>query len=425
MWKKAALGLLVLFSFTYAHPLAAATFYVDNSGSPPCGDVPTNGTEANPWCTISYGASRTSGGDTLYVKNGTYANPGPLLNSTHSGTESNPTVVAAFPGHAPVIQGAGVHTGRVRIDNASHARMEGFTITSVQDGIFIHNSSNIVFRRNTIHDVGQVCIGVQKNSSFVTVEDNVCFNTGLNTGEFGEGIYVGTGSRGLLDNTNNVTVRRNTVHDTTDEGIELKPGTHDNIVEGNLLYNISTPFGPTVGAIEVSERNAGNQSWTGNPSHIIRDNIVHSSVTAIRLGTGSTAYNNVIYNIQAGHYGIYANNSNGDSFTRFIYHNTVDLSSSNAIVVAGGTTDVKNNIGSSTTNNVATSDSFYVNKTGADYHLAPGSAPINAGLDLTGIVPTDIEGKSRLTQPPPALGAYEFGGAPPLEPPTNLRVIVR
>lgn len=292
----------------------------------------------------------------------------------------------------------------------------------MQDGIFIHNSSNIVFRRNTIHDVGQACIAVQKNSSFVTVEDNVCFNTGLNTGEFGEGIYIGTGSLGDLDNTNNVIVRNNIIHDTTDEGIELKPGTYENIVEGNLLYNISTPFGPTVGAIEISERNAGNQSWTGNPSHIIRDNIVYSSVTAIRLGTGSTAYNNLIYNIQSGHYGIYVNNINGDGFTRFIYHNTVDLPSSNTMVVAAGTADIKNNIGPGTTNNIASSDSFYVNKAEGNYHLVAGSAPIDAGLDLTATVPTDIDGNSR--GPNPDLGAYEFGDPRP-EPPTNLRIIVR
>ena len=75
---------------------------------------------------------------------------------------------------------------------------------------------------------------------------------------------------------------------------------------------------------------------------------------------------------------------------------------------SAGTADVKNNIGPATTNNLATSDAYYAGKEVANYHLASGSAPINAGLDLTSTVPTDIEGKSRLTYPLPDLGAYEY-----------------
>jgi len=44
---------------------------------------------------------------------------------------------------------------------------------------------------------------------------------------------------------------------------------------------------------------------------------------------------------------------------------------------------VKNNIGVTTMNNVATSDSYYVNKAGGNYRLMAGSVPINAGIDLT------------------------------------------
>jgi hypothetical protein len=88
----------------------------------------------------------------------------------------------------------------------------------------------------------------------------------------------------------------------------------------------------------------------------------------------------------------------------------VNLPSDRAIVLSSGTTDVKNNIGPATTNNIATSDAYYVGKTAANYHLASGTAPINAGSNLTSIVPTDIEGTSRSTNPPPDLGAYELWG---------------
>ncbi len=214
---------------------------------------------------------------------------------------------------------------------------------------------------------------------------------------------------------------------TTDEGVELKPGTHDCVVEDNLIHTAGTMFSnPAIGhGIEVNERDLGNQSWTGNPNQLIRNNTIHSSGTAIRMGTGSTAYNNVIYNITAGERGIFVNNDNSDSFTRTIYHNTIDLSTTNSVFIDAGTTDVKNNIGPTTANNIATADAYYVDKAGADYHLVSGSAPVNAGLDLTATVPTDIEGNSRTANPPPDLGAYEIVSGTRPDPPANLRIIIR
>ena len=83
---------------------------------------------------------------------------------------------------------------------------------------------------------------------------------------------------------------------------------------------------------------------------------------------------------------------------------------------------MKNNIGPTSTNNIATSDSFYVNKTGYDYHLKSGVAPINAGVNLTSVVPVDIAGISRTANGAPDLGAYEYGGATSSgpAPPTSL-----
>ena len=72
-------------------------------------------------------------------------------------------------------------------------------------------------------------------------------------------------------------------------------------------------------------------------------------------------------------------------------------------------------------NNIATAASFYVNPAGANYHLVSGGAPINAGVDLTATVPTDIEGISRSSYSAPDLGAYEYAG---VSAPTNRAPIV-
>jgi parallel beta-helix repeat protein len=397
------------------------SFYVDNSGSPPCSDSPTSGSASSPWCTINYGISHLKSGDTLYVKAGTYRED--IRITGPAGVAGSPTAIRAYPGHTVTILGSGVNTGRVKIANTSYITLDGFIITNFNQGVFVENSDHVVVQNNTVHHVGQEGIHVHLNSSFVVVENNTIHNT-RQWQYNGEGIYIGSGSTSPRDNTHNVTVRNNTIYNTNDEAIELKSGTHDNVVEGNLIYNATTDpsWQATWGAIEIDEPANGNQYWGSNPNHFVRNNIIHSSKTAIRAGTGCTVYNNLIYNTRSSYYGIYVDNLMSDSYPRRIYHNTVDIPSSRAIIVSSGPADIKNNIGPATANNIPTSDSYYRNKAGANYHLASMSAPINAGLDFINIVPTDIEGMSRLTHPPSDLGAYEYVEGSRPAPPTNVGV---
>ena len=115
---------------------------------------------------------------------------------------------------------------------------------------------------------------------------------------------------------------------------DQKRRTHDCIVDGNLLYNIDTGSS-SIGAIEVNPHIVGVQIFNGNPNHIIRNNIIHSSSTGIMLATGSLTYNNIIYNMNSNQRGILVRNNVSDSFVRRIYHNTIDLSTSLALVHQG------------------------------------------------------------------------------------------
>jgi hypothetical protein len=54
---------------------------------------------------------------------------------------------------------------------------------------------------------------------------------------------------------------------------------------------------------------------------------------------------------------------------------------------------------------MATSSSYFVNAAAHNYHLAAGAGPINAGANVTSMVPTDIDGKARVS---PDMGAYEY-----------------
>ena len=418
--------------YTYPHPLviggsptptptATSTsppsniYYVDNSGSPACSDVPSFGTEAHPWCTVQYGVGRITGGATLYVKNGTY-NEAFTIHGP-AGTSAAHTIISAYPGYAPILRGSGFGSGRMKITGTSYIDFSGFIITNNNQGLYIDDDAgtgtppdHITATDVTVHDVGQEGIAIRGDTTNLLLNRVTVYNTGRNgTSSNGEGIYIGGGN--APDNTNAVTVQNSVIHDTQDEGIELKPGTHDCIVEGNTLYNNLAPgssYSSGGGAIEI-DNPSGN--YGSNPNHVIRRNIIRdigftSGITkyGIRAGTGAKVYNNVLYNINSNYNAVECNDAN--DYPRIIYHNTVDAASNRAVVNSGTTMDSKNNIGPATTNNLAISPSMFVNYASHDYHLVANSSARNVGLDLRSIVPTDFDGNPR--DATPDLGAFEY-----------------
>jgi len=427
--------LFLLGLFTSSHAVAGAIFYVDNSGSPACANTGgQSGSQAAPFCSIQYGISRLAGGDTLYVKNGTYAGDFSIFGP--SGTAAAHTVIAAFPTHAPVISGPGISNGRMKITGGcSYIDFIGFTITNHNQGLYLDDDAgtkapcdHLTIDGITIHDVGQEGIAIRAGSATGprnhVIKDSLIYNTGrLGPSQNGEGIYVGNSSG--TDNTNTVTILNNTIHDTPDECIELKGDSHDVIVDGNNLSNCITPgssFGSTGGAIEIDEpRNSAT-----SPNHIIRNNVIHDIPVnngivkrGIRVGTGATIYNNVLYNINVAHNCVLSNSAN---YPRVIYNNTIDCTTGNALVNSGTTVTSANNIGPNTTNNSAISSAFFVNYAGHDYHLVSGAAVVNAGLDLRATVPVDKDGITR--DATPDRGAYEYANVDKVPPaaPVNLRV---
>ncbi|MBV6433881.1 MAG: hypothetical protein IANPNBLG_04115 [Bryobacteraceae bacterium] len=411
-WSTVA---ILLFSLAIPMLSSGAIRYVDNSGSPACSNHPSNGSAVSPWCTVSYGIEQLSSGDTLYVQSGTYSEN--IYISGPAGTASAPTVIRAYPGTTVTLRGLGTNSGRVKIANTSYITFHGFIITNYNQGLFIDNSNNITISNCSVHDVGQEGIHPNSNSSYITVDGCTIYNTGMWKYN-GEGIYVG--GVGADDNTNHVTVRNSVIYNTADEGIELKPGTHHCLIDGNTLHHTNiVSNGYNGAAIEVNESTTADAAWPSNPAHVIRNNIIHDIGTGsggvllnsgIRAGTGVIVYNNLIYNINSAGYGILVDNPSDDSYNRLVYHNTIDVTSSRALAVNGGATDVKNNIGPSTPGNLAPLSSFFVNKAGGDYHLVADSTPINAGVVLTNIVPTDIAGVSRSAYGAPDGGAYEYQG---------------
>lgn len=360
----------------------------------------------------------------MYVKSGVYPESGLYITSSRSGTSSNPTRIQAYPEAVVTIRGDGINTGRLKITGCSYLTFDGFIVTNFNQGIYVEASTNITVQNCTVHNIGQEGIHVNGNSVQVTIQSCTVHDTGKWIYN-GEGIYVGTGSAGPVDNTSYVTIRSNTVFHTGTapgggEAIELKPGTHDCLVDHNIIYDVQTGSG--TGAIEINESRLGVQHWDSDPHHIVRNNILHNLQTAIRVGSGCLVYNNLIYAVTNGNYGVLLDNNVGDSYLRRIYHNTIKLPGTTAVRQIAGIADIRNNLGPSSSNNVAANAAYFVNAGDGDYHLVSGSVPIDAGVDLSSIVPTDLDGNRRTNGLSSDLGAYEF--APhQLYPPENLRIL--
>ncbi len=425
LWKNQLLMLIILATLS-SGTAYGAVYYVKNSGSPACSNSVGYGTLSQPYCTISYAVSHMSGGDAIYVRSGTYNEE--LYITGPAGSAGATTTIAAYPGDTVTLFGNGINTGRCKIANTSYITFDGFKITNYNQGLYVENSNHITVQNIEIYTVGQEGLRVLSNSSFVTIQNSLIHDT--RAWQYnGEGMYIGTRQDNTLnDNTNNVMIKNNTIFNTNDECIELKPGTHDCLIENNNLHDCArdSAWQADWGSVEIDEAVNSPEHWDSNPNHIIRNNIIHDTKTALQLGTGSTAYNNVIYNIASGFYGVYTRNFANDSYTRRIYNNTIDVTSSRAVYTSPAIVDVKNNIGPTTTNNISTNGAYYVNQSGRDYHLVAGVAPINAGFNLTATVPTDMDGVSRTAYGAPDIGAYEFSqGLQGKQPsaPYNLRTI--
>jgi hypothetical protein len=397
----------------------AATYFVANPDPGTSMAASANGSEAEPWPTISHALSQLQGGDTLFVKPGLYQEASLLIPGTISGTPANPARIQALPGGSVILCGPGRDTGQVKLAACSNLVFAGFIITNFSQGIILEGTTDVTVQDCVIQHIGQEALSIRGNARQVRVQGCSISQSGAGQ-PTGSAISVGSGPTEPLDNTRGVTLRSNLIYRVAGSAIELKPGTYACNAERNTIYDVRP--GGQRGAIEVSESRSGVQQWTANPNHHVSGNLLHDTGTAIRVSTGCRVVNNLIYHLAPGACGIVVMDAVGDGYPRFVYHNTIDIPSDRAVLMSAGAADVRNNLGPVQTNNLAADASFFVNGVGHDYHLAPGSPPVDAGLDLITIVGEDREGTRRPRGRGVDLGAYERVPARPA-PPGGLRII--
>lgn len=228
-------------------------------------------------------------GDTLIVHAGTYSGTG-RISITVDGTVAQPVVIKGAEGEALplIVRPAGAEAqNTVNIEGATYLRITRLDISSNGgDGINMSGANSFITLDNLeIHDV-DVGINFRTSMNNITVRRNHIHNTGQDGGT-GEGLYVGCNDATCV--VSETLIENNWIHDTQNstqgDGVEIKHGSHSNIVRDNVIHDTGYPcvlvYGTVGSPVNLVE---GNVMWNCGDSGIqaaadaiIRNNIILSS----------------------------------------------------------------------------------------------------------------------------------------------------
>jgi parallel beta-helix repeat protein len=329
----------------------ATTLYVDrNNGN--CFDLGA-GTQTQPFCTISAGATKVLQGQTLQVASGTYTEA-PSVG--HSGTATSPIVVTAAPQASVTITGG---SNGMKISSRSWVTVQGFTVTQTTGaGVYVSYSSNVTVSNMTVTQTpGGNGIYVTQSSAITVAGNHVSYAGQPTSGYTWQGI--------ALNATNNSLAVGNQADHNTDAGIALINGATGIEVKNNVTFANARQYTRAAAGIDV--RASGN-TIDGNVSYSNEDSGIQ-----FYNGGGNLAYNNVCYN-------------NGD-------HGIDDLNSPNQVIVAntvyGNTTSGINLEGTAGT--TASSGGTVANNVSVDNALNSFGTKGNVRVDANSTTGTNID----------------------------------
>ena len=233
-----AAAALVAFNVRGARAADPTVLYVDQN-NPNCSDTGP-GTSTQPFCSIKPAATLATGGQTVQVASGTYAE----MVTPNSGSPGSPVVFTAAPGASVTVSGG---TNGFKLVGDSYVTIQGFTVANTASyGFYISSSSsNVTISGNTVSNIASNGIYLTTLSSNLTVSGNTV------SGVDGVGIYVNTLS--------NVTVSGNTVSNTTSYGIYNRSssnvtisGNHVSGTQNHAIYVAPSSSSVTVNNNQVS-----------------------------------------------------------------------------------------------------------------------------------------------------------------------------
>jgi len=350
-----------------------------------------------------------TGGDTIWIAGGTYTT-GLSIGASGTNDASRLVVKRATANDTECTSAAGWVAG---FDSQVISEGSGITISSrdyitidgqVSNGIRIHiptpGYSGVWFNYYPSNHITLRYLQIEGKGY------QVDFSAGANVGVYATSNY-GAATDLLIEhcdikyctselktgNWDNITVQYNTLHhcDATDVG------THEDvwIIHGgnNLIFRYNICYLNAAEGFFVRE-DSDNLQVYGN---LFYDSQYAISVKSGIVGTNWRIYNNTVADCSAG-INISETTQTGEMANNLAYNSGFSNSSP----------------GLTETTNINTSTDPFVNLAGKDFHLAAASAPINAGTDLGVNYHTDLDGNVFGADGTWDVGAYEYGGAPPV-----------
>ncbi|AWW32863.1 hypothetical protein DN752_23480 [Echinicola strongylocentroti] len=196
--------------------------------------------QVNPGDDVATIIQNANGGDDLVFSPGTYDK---VLIENRQFTENAPLVIKS-DGTGEVVFETVTNTGTAfKIANSSYVVVQGVFIKGGLNSVVIEASDHIVVMDCDISQPGQAGIHVHLSSTYVDIKNNHIYETGKRNPQWGEGIYVGTGSyysATFPDNCEHIWIEGNELHECGyGEAINVKGESFHVTVRDNVVYDIA------------------------------------------------------------------------------------------------------------------------------------------------------------------------------------------
>jgi hypothetical protein len=242
-------------------------------------------------------------GDELVLRGGTFSQNGRRA-ITAKGTAERPIVIRAARGATPLLTRPAVHRdgqNNIEFIDCAHLVVRGLRFQGGSSGVRFIRGHHVTLEDCEIFDTGNNALTMNSGDcqAFVLRRNHI-HHTGLSTARptEGEGMYIGCHD-GSCRTTDSL-IEGNYIHHTRgtsnggNDGIELKAGSHGNIVRDNVIHdtNIGKQYpgifvyggGPGTNVIE------GNVIWNaGEGIQVVSDAMVRNNIILDCAATGITA----------------------------------------------------------------------------------------------------------------------------------------
>lgn len=227
-------------------------------------------------------------GDEIVLADGEYV-LADRFGITIAGTEGAPIIIRAADGASPLLHRPNADQNIVDIDAATWAEIRGIRFQGGSAGIRISAADHLTISDCEIFGTNDVAL--RANDGGAMYESlHIVGNHIHDTNNTGEGMYLGCNENACQ--VANSVIERNWVHHTNQasvsqgDGIELKEGSHDNVIRDNVIHDTNYPCILTYGTVgnggaNVIERNVmwncGDHGIQSAADAVIRNNIILSS----------------------------------------------------------------------------------------------------------------------------------------------------